>query len=121
MIIGEYDLRGILGKELTFELIEKVVLTFVKFLEKKGEKNRKILLAIDNNPNNLKVKNFLLKKFNFQFMGQLPTPIFYYQVIKFKTPGIMITASHLPRKYSGLKFLLKDGTAWKINNLKKII
>ncbi len=121
MIIGEYDIRGILGKELTFDLIEKSILAFIKFLEKKEEKNKKILLALDNNPNNLRVKNYLLKKFNFQFLGHLPTPIFYYQVIKSRTPGIMITASHLPQKYSGLKFLLKDGTAWKLNNLKKII
>lgn len=116
MIITEYDIRGILGKELTFDFIEKSVFEFIKFLKKNNEFKKTLLLAIDNNKNNLKVKNYLLKKFNFNFLGSLPTPIFYYQVIKLKTPGIIITASHLPKKYSGLKFFLKDGTSWKLKN-----
>ncbi|MCS7200875.1 MAG: hypothetical protein NZ822_01855 [Patescibacteria group bacterium] len=121
MLIAEYDIRGILGKELTFDLIDKSVSTFLNFLKKKGENFDYLLLAMDNNKNNLKVKEHLIRKFKFKFIGSLPSPIFYYQVIKQQIPGIMITASHLPKKYSGLKFFLKDGTAWKINNLKNII
>lgn len=121
MIIGDYDIRGILGKELTFDLIEKSVSEFINFLKRRHELRKTLLLAMDNNKNNLRVKNYLMQKFNFNFLGSLPTPIFYYQVIKLKTPGIIITASHLPKKYSGLKFLLKDGTSWKLKNLQKLI
>lgn len=121
MIIGEYDIRGILGKELTFDLIEKSISEFINFLKKNNQFKKTLLLAIDNNKNNLRVKDYLMRKFNFNFLGSLPTPIFYYYVIKLKTPGVIITASHLPKKYSGLKFLLKDGTSWKLKNLQKII
>jgi phosphomannomutase len=107
MLVIGYDLRGIFKKELTFELIHFATQKFFKKIDKKP------FLAIDSNKNSLIIKEFLEKYFSFEFLGILPTPLLYYQVIKRKRPGIMITASHLPKKYSGLKFLLEDGSAWK--------
>lgn len=108
MLKAEYDLRGILNKDLSWQVIETTVKNFLKDIRAK-----EILVASDFNRNNLKIKQFIEKKFQVKNLGILPTPIFYYEVIQRKTPGIMITASHLPLKYSGLKFLLEDGTAWK--------
>ncbi len=119
MLKTTYDLRGILNKDLTYDIIYNNVLSFLKRV-----KNNKIpLLAIDFNKKNLLIKNFLEQKFKFQFLGVLPTPLFYYEVIKRKTPGIMITASHLPLNYSGLKFLLENGEAWRpiVKNKKSLI
>lgn len=119
MLTLGYDIRGILNKELTFELIEKVTQDFIDYLKKTRKNYKKIFLAVDANKNNFQVVEFMQKKFNFDFLGILPTPIFDYYVIKKRTPGIIITASHLPLKYSGLKFLLEDGSPWK-PDLKEI-
>jgi phosphomannomutase len=108
MLLTGYDIRGIFKKDLTLDIIYNVVHQFFKKI-----KNKKALLAVDANKNNWPIKNFLEKNFNFEFIGILPTPIFYYEVIKRKKPGIMITASHLPLKYSGLKFILENGEPWK--------
>jgi phosphomannomutase len=108
MLLTEYDIRGIFKKDLTLEIIYNVVHQFFYKL-----KIKKALLAVDFNKNNWLIKNFLEKNFPFEFLGILPTPIFYYEVIKRKKPGIMITASHLPLKYSGLKFILANGEPWK--------
>jgi len=108
MLLTEYDIRGIFKKDLTLEIIYSVVQQFFQKL-----KIKKALLAVDFNKNNWLIKNFLEKNFHFEFLGILPTPIFYYEVIKRKKPGIMITASHLPLKYSGLKFILENGEPWK--------
>ncbi len=110
MRITEYDLRGLFEKEITPEVVTKVVQQFLNFV-----KNKKVLLALDANPRSLMIKDFLETRFKnkFKFLGALPTPIFYYFVIKRKNPGIMITASHLPQRYVGLKFLLEDGSPWK--------
>ena len=108
MLLTEYDIRGIFKKDLTLEIIYNVVHQFFKKL-----KIKKALLAVDFNKNNWLIKNFLEKNFHFEFLGILPTPIFYYEVIKRKKPGIMVTASHLPLKYSGLKFILENGEPWK--------
>ncbi len=108
MLIIDYDIRGIFKKDLTFDIIYDVVKKFFRKI-----KNTKPLLGIDNNNNNYIIKKFLEQNFSFDFLGIIPTPLLYYQVIKRKVPGIMITASHLPLKYSGLKFLLEDGSSWK--------
>jgi phosphomannomutase len=108
MLLTEYDIRGIFKKDLTLEIIYNVVQQFFQKLKIKNA-----LLAVDFNKNNWLIKNFLEKNFPFEFLGILPTPIFYYEVIKRKKPGIMITASHLPLKYSGLKFILENGEPWK--------
>jgi phosphomannomutase len=108
MLFTGYDIRGIFKKDLTLEIIYNVVQQFIKKL-----KIKKALLAVDFNKNNWLIKKFLEKNFPFEFLGILPTPIFYYEVIKRKKPGIMITASHLPLKYSGLKFILENGEPWK--------
>jgi phosphomannomutase len=108
MLFTGYDIRGIFKKDLTLEIIYNVVSQFFQKL-----KIKKALLAVDFNKNNWFIKDFLEKNFPFEFLGILPTPIFYYEVIKRKKPGIMITASHLPLKYSGLKFILENGEPWK--------
>jgi phosphomannomutase len=108
MLLTEYDIRGIFKKDLTLKIIYSVVQQFFQKLKIKNA-----LLAVDFNKNNWLIKNFLEKNFPFEFLGILPTPIFYYEVIKRKKPGIMITASHLPLKYSGLKFILENGEPWK--------
>jgi phosphomannomutase len=115
MLLTEYDIRGIFKKDLTLEIIYNVVQQFFQKL-----KIKKALLAVDFNKNNWLIKNFLEKNFPFEFLGILPTPIFYYEVIKRKKPGIMITASHLPLKYSGLKFILENGESWKPTKLPEL-
>lgn len=113
MLLISYDLRGIFKKDLTFNIIYKATSQFFSKL-----KIKKAILGIDSNKNNFLIKEFLEKNFNLEFIGILPTPIFYYQVIKRRIPGIMITASHLPLRYSGLKFILKNGEPWKPYILK---
>ncbi len=47
---------------------------------------------------------------NVKYLGVLPTPGLQYYCKKHKMPGIMITASHNPPEYNGIKCIDKDGT-----------
>ncbi len=109
MLITDYDIRGIFPKELSYEIIRECIDKFLKSINK-----RNFILAIDSNKKSLLVGNFILDNYpQTIYLEKLPTPIFYFQVIKKKKPGIIITASHLSSKYVGMKFLLEDGTSWK--------
>lgn len=43
-------------------------------------------------------------------IGIVPTPSIQYYVRNFADAGIVITASHNPREYNGVKLIAKDGT-----------
>jgi len=120
MLLLKYDVRGIFNREITPEIVDFLILSFKSFLQKRY-KFKKIIISSDLNEKSLIIKNYLLEKFNFfKNLGSLPTPIFYFFCLKEKLPGIILTASHLPKIYVGLKFFLPDGTSWKPKKIKKI-
>lgn len=109
MLILSYDLRGIFNKDITPKITKKII-----FLFKRKVKKQEIFLSHDLNEKSLIIKEFLLKEFNFlKSLEALPSPLFYFWCLKEKKPGIMITASHLPKDYVGFKFILPNGYPWK--------
>jgi len=121
MLLIKYDVRGIFNREINPEVVDDLIFDFKKFLERRYGKIDKIILSSDLNEKSLIIKDYLIKKFSFfKNLGSLPTPIFYFFCLKEKLPGIILTASHLPKTYAGLKFFLPDGTSWKPKRLKKI-
>jgi phosphomannomutase len=121
MLLIKYDVRGIFNREINPEVVDDLIFDFKKFLERRYGKIDKIILSSDLNEKSLIIKDYLIKKFSFfKNLGSLPTPIFYFFCLKEKLPGIILTASHLPKTYAGLKFFLPDGTSWKPKKVKKI-
>ena len=47
---------------------------------------------------------------NIEDLGILPTPALQYYCKTFSVPGVMITASHNPPEFNGIKCIAKDGT-----------
>ena len=108
--------RGIIGEDFTFANVRKVSQAIADFLKKKGAK--RVVVGYDS--------RFLSSEFAFTVSSVLngndievdissvivPTP-----VISFTTRygnydlGIMITASHNPYKFNGLKIKTKEGGA----------
>lgn len=120
MLLLKYDVRGIFNREINPEVVDYLISDFKNFLEKRYRRLNKIILSSDLNEKSLIIKNYLIKKFAFfKNLGSLPTPIFYFFCLKEKLPGVILTASHLPKIYVGLKFFLPDGTSWKPKKIKK--
>ena len=111
-IFREYDIRGIYPKTINEEIAEEIG----KSLAQKFKKGR-IILARDariGSPSLLEHVTKGLKSVSphirFLNIGLSSTPMFYYFVCKEKTEGgIMITASHNPKEWNGMKVVGKIG------------
>lgn len=106
-IFKAYDIRGIYGDELTDEIAYYIGIAFG---QKLVSLNKEIaIVGCDNRISSkpLKealIKGILLTGIDIIDIGMVTTPIFYYAREYLEIPaGIVITASHSPAIYNGMK------------------
>lgn len=115
-IFRQYDIRGIVGRELTDESIEDLAKGFASYFY--ANKINRILIGYDNRHSSQPFRDklvMLLSGFGFDIMdlGCVTTPMFYFASRTMNIPaGIMITASHNPANYNGFKILLGESTIY---------
>ena len=103
--------RGIWGESLTNEIVENYTKAFAKFVQEDINKNPTILIGRDGRESGPEIKEIIkktLKELNIKFIDGdiLPTPTVLFSVKNNKYDGaIIITASHNPIEYNGLKFV----------------
>lgn len=124
-IISLSGVRGIYKKGLTNNKIYSLCLSVSKIFKKEGVK--KILIARDTRPSGKEILEICfstLKKQGFLVfnLGILPTPLVQSAILEQKnTAGLMITASHNPPEYNGLKFYSPCGQIFNELKIKKLI
>ena len=109
IIFGTDGWRGIIAKEFTFENLHRVALGFASYLRRHKKNN--VFIGYD--------ARFFSDKFAREFAEVLsslniktyistriiPTPVLSFGVLHLKADaGVMITASHNPAEYNGVKF-----------------
>lgn len=120
-IFREYDIRGIIDKQLTEETFELIGKAFGTFL-----KTGTITVGGDVRTTTPKFKEafitgILSTGINVIDLGIVPTPTLYYSIIKLKTDGgVEITASHNPKEYNGLKLSLKNAVSLYGEQIQKL-
>ena len=109
--------RGIWGESLTTDIAHEYTRAFIKYLkEYVGLERPKVLVAIDGRESGKEIKENIIEEFLKYGVdvinGELlPTPVLIWSIRKFSYDGgIMITASHNPREYNGLKFINKNAS-----------
>ncbi len=107
--------RGIWGESLTEDIVKKFGKAFVLFTKEDTKKgNPTILIGRDGRSNGLEIKTILIKELGDMGINLidgdiLPTPTVLFAVRMHKYDGaIIITASHNPKEYNGLKFVTKE-------------
>lgn len=107
--------RGIWGESLNEEIVQKFTHAFAEFTKEDVRKEKPaILLGRDGRESGLEIKNIIIReltKSNVEIIDGdiLPTPTILLAVKKHGYDGaIIITASHNPREYNGLKFVTKE-------------
>ncbi|MEM3577947.1 MAG: phosphoglucosamine mutase [Candidatus Bathyarchaeia archaeon] len=124
-LFGSSGIRGIANADLTPTLAVKVGLAIATF-----SKARKVLVARDTRVSGVMLENAMVSGIsaggaNAYRLGVLPTPALAYLTAKLKADvGVMITASHNPPQYNGIKIFDKDSAAYaekKQDEIEKLI
>jgi len=106
-----YDIRGIYGKDMTPEIAEKIGMALGTFLGagKELAVGRDIRIGSEQLRNAV-VKGLVSTGCQIDDLGIVTTPILYFAIAhKNKDGGVMVTASHNPPEWNGLKLCREKG------------
>jgi phosphomannomutase len=114
-IFKAYDIRGIYPSELNEESIIPIIQAIYKFFLEKTKKERlSVVLSYDmrlSGPVLFETAKKTLVEMGADVIdtGMLSTPSFYYAASNYGYDcGIQVTASHNPKEYNGLKFVINN-------------
>jgi phosphomannomutase / phosphoglucomutase len=112
-IFRSYDIRGIVGTDLTVELAEKIGQAVGSEVLDQGE--HQLVVARDARIHSQDLTNGLIKGIlrsgcNVINIGIVPTPVMYFATYHFDDvrSGVMVTASHNPAEYNGFKVVINN-------------
>ena len=109
-LFGTNGVRGVFGEDLTLDFISKITLSIASFF-KKGP----ILVGYDGRESSVVISKIVTAVLSSAGLdsavcGLVPTPCLQFATRQLGyNGGIMITASHNPPQYNGLKVIAKDG------------
>jgi phosphomannomutase/phosphoglucomutase len=126
-IYREYDIRGIIGEDITEEEFIILGKGFGTYFNGLGKKN--IVLGRDCRLSSPRIRDELAKGLtsagcNVIDGGVCPTPTFYFAIRYLKADGgVMITASHNPPDYNGFKICRGFDTIYgeEIQQVRRLI
>ena len=103
LIFKSYDIRGVFGDSLTLEDTYKIGYSFSQFVESDS-----ILIGHDGRISNTEMLNAVASGItsngkSILYVGLVPTDVVYSLSGLLDLPGVIITASHNPKEYNGLK------------------
>ena len=108
-IFKAYDVRGLYPSEINEDLVEKTGRAFVEFMNAKC-----VAVASDKRVSSPSLLSALIKGIteagaDVIDLGLLSTPMLYFASSKLDIDGaLMVTASHNPGQYNGMKFCKKN-------------
>lgn len=113
-IFRAYDIRGIVGKTLTPDIVYDIGRAFGSEAKEKGAQT--IVVGRDGRDSSMALSSALIQGLcdsgrDVIDIGQAPTPVLYFATHYLSArSGIMVTGSHNPAEYNGLKLVLQGET-----------
>ncbi|MCK4265092.1 phosphomannomutase/phosphoglucomutase [Candidatus Babeliales bacterium] len=129
-IFREYDIRGIIGEELPIDDTYDLAQAIVTYYLKQNSNIKNILIGMDGRLHSPAIKENMTKAItdlglNVIDIGVCTTPVLYFSLFNHPKSftGFIITASHNPKDYNGIKICLDKKIVWgkQIQEIKKIV
>jgi phosphomannomutase/phosphoglucomutase len=125
-IFREYDIRGIVGQDLTTRTVSTLSRAVGTFFSRNNAK--RIAVGFDARESSPLFRDLLVKTLNDSGcdvldIGRVPTPVLYFTVFTERVDGgVMITGSHNPAEHNGFKICLGKSTLFgeQIQAIKNI-
>lgn len=116
-IFHQYDVRGVYPDQFNADIARRIGNAVGRFL-----KAQKVVVGEDARISSPELRQAVIEGLNAAgvdvvHVGMCTTPLFYFTVNHLKVDGgIMITASHNPSRYNGLKIMGRDGKTIDLNS-----
>ena len=103
-IIKAYDVRGVVPDEFDTEAARRIGAAFARFVD-----TDEVIVGHDCRPSSPSILEAVIDGITSQgvdvrMIGAIPTDLLYYASGALELPGCVITASHNPPEYNGMKF-----------------
>jgi phosphomannomutase/phosphoglucomutase len=111
-IFRAYDIRGVYGKDITEKIVQRIGRALAAYMDGKG---KTVLLGRDVRLSSKPLgdafsKGMLDGGLNVEDIGTVTTPLLYWASVHYKKDGgVMVTASHNPAEWNGLKIWAGKG------------
>jgi len=115
-IFRAYDIRGVVENALTPDAVRQIGQAFAT--EALSQNQKTVVIGYDGRLSSPELSQCLSEGLraggcDVIDVGMVPTPVLYYATHKLKTgTGIMVTGSHNPPQYNGLKMLIDGNTLY---------
>lgn len=127
-IFREYDIRGIVNSELMIDDVYDLGRAIAFYFVQLNSAVKTVVVGMDAREHSPAIKDNLCRALTESgmdviFMGVCSSPMMYYATYTMPVDaGIMITASHNPKEYNGLKICLGTHSLWgkQIKELGKL-
>lgn len=122
-IFRKYDIRGIYKKDFDENSFLEFSRAFADYL---GSSSGKIVVGRDIRDSSEPLSKFFIRGLtnlgiDVLDLGEVTTPMFYFAVVELGAiGGAMITASHNPPEYNGLKFVKGSGMSVSGKEIQKV-
>lgn len=128
IIFREYDIRGVVDKDLYVDQIYDLTQAIAAYFKSKKKSINRIAIGMDGRTHSHTIKKEMSRALcdsgiDVVFLGVCPTPALYFALHTQKVDGgLMITASHNGKEFNGIKICLGTESIWgqQIQEIKKL-
>lgn len=118
IVFREYDIRGKVDQELFLDQIYALGRSIAYYFKSRNALVKTVALGMDGRTHSPDIKKELAKAmqdsgFDVVFVGLCPSPALYFAMhTEHYDAGLMVTASHNPKEYNGIKIVLGKESVW---------